>query len=814
MSVNTFHNHTEGLDSAGTVQMLVDHVVELGGTYCGVCDHGTFLSAYGLNKIARSVGLKAVHGVELYIVNKWIEKDGKLVNKFLHLTVLAKNWEGFKTIVNIMNHPTSFIRRKRLGVMWDTLCAMSNHNIIVLSGCVSSPFQMLPIKQCSKLLSELKCDVYAEIMVHDGTSHAQRALRLSALGLKLVATNDSHFIRSDDLNLHYIRMKGKGWEFSKPIARHLYVKTDEELLSNASIHLKGDDFKKFEDAVGRTNELAASFDDYELATDLALPDTGVEDAEEYLRSFIPDNLTKEQNDRAEYEIMTIKTMGFMDYFVLCDQIASLLRDNGILVTIRGSAAGSYLLYLMGINPVDPIFYDIPFFRFLNLERFDNPDIDFDVSERDRAIELIKQKWPYSVQIMTVITFKEDSIKRILTKHNISTPHNIDRLIGTPQTWGKHAGGVILADAPIINIPRHGDRIAVSMHGFTNGPKAAQKFDVLGIDVLNILARMGGFPTDEEIRVNGKIGKETLSYHRAFVEPWVRKSAGIWQMGTPGAMQLAKQMHPSNLPSLALISALNRPSALSAGLHEVYTKVQLGLEESPYPTMVKDFLGDDIVPVFQEHIMGIVSYYVEFNEGYSPAKAFAVANNVRKILSKAPYRISDKAEYVQRKWEKIYKLFYNGCKIAGISDDEIELVLEVIVAMSRYGFGKGHAYSYAKLSAQTAYMKTIRKLDFLTEFMNITNDAAKHKQALSEIKRYGFVMSPPSINHSNDEFVNDGKKTVLPPIWFLKGFGRKTTEVITANKPYESFEDGQNRLGKKYFGKRLWDVLESGKLLFN
>ena len=449
MSFVGLHIHSDYslLDGASQLPELVDRAVELGMPAIALTDHGVMYGAIELIKVCRSRNIKPIIGNEMYVINGDIEDKSKRHRKY-HQVVLAKNNQGYKNLVKVttISHLKGFQGKgifARPCINKDLL-KQYHEGLIVTSACLGGEVPQAILKGDLKLAREVAQwykdvfgdDYYLEIQDHgsieDRIVNVEIVKIARELGIKFVATNDSHFISCYDVEAHDAllciqtgklisedkRMRYSGTE---------YLKSAEEMAQLFRDHLPDE---VIQEAIANTLEVAEKVKPYDILGEPRIPDYPVPkgySADTYLEELAWEGILErlkcrsrsEMNpvykQRLEYELKMLQQMGFSTYFLVVWDYIKFARDNNIPVGPgRGSAAGSLVAYALKITNIDPVHHGLLFERFLNPERKSMPDVDTDfcIEKRDKVIEYVTEKYGKD-RVAQIITFNRLTSKAVL-----------------------------------------------------------------------------------------------------------------------------------------------------------------------------------------------------------------------------------------------------------------------------------------------------------------------------------------------------------------------------------------------------------------
>ncbi len=448
MSFVPLHIHSDYslLDGASQLPELVDQAIALGMKAIALTDHGVMYGAVELIKICRSKNIKPIIGNEMYIINGDITKQERRPK--YHQVVLAKNTQGYKNLVKITT--ISHLEGVQGKGIFSRPCINKDllkqyrEGLIVTSACLGGEIPQAILsgrpeiaRKIAKWYQELLGDDYY-LEIQDHGSQEDRIVNVEIvkiareLGIKFIATNDSHFISCFDVEAHDAllciqtgqlisedkRMRYSGTEYLKSAAEMKLLFRD---------HLPDD---VIAEAISTTTEIADKVGVYNIMGEPQIPTPYIPSghtpdtyAEEVAWQGLLERLNRKSRnevepvyrERLEYELKMLQTMGFSTYFLVVWDYIKFARDNNIPVGPgRGSAAGSLVAYAMRITNIDPVHHGLLFERFLNPERKSMPDIDTDfcIEKRDQVIEYVTEKYGKD-RVAQIITFNRLTSKSVL-----------------------------------------------------------------------------------------------------------------------------------------------------------------------------------------------------------------------------------------------------------------------------------------------------------------------------------------------------------------------------------------------------------------
>lgn len=554
-------------------------------------------------------------------------------------------------------------------------------------------------------------------------------------------------------------------------------------------------------------------------------------------------------ERLDYELDVIKTKGYSTYFLAVGDLLRESRERGIYTTIRGSVAGSYATYVLGITNVDPLEYKLPFERFLNPERPSAPDIDMDFADnrRDEIIEYSKEKYGADkvAQIGTFGTMMAKAAVRDVARalgHSYSTGDRISKMIplgaqGMPMTidkamdlepelaelykkdsesrevidlakqiegrvrhLGVHAAGVVIAPEPLnqyvpIQIDsKSGKSITqYEMHSVGEDGVGLLKFDFLGIKNLAILAdavkrvkKIHNVEVDiEDIPLDDPKTFEILSRG---------ETMGLFQLNGTGMTSFLKQLKPTTIHDINAMVALYRPGPMEM--------IPTYIERKQNPSLVTylDPRMEEIVDLsygvitYQDDVM-MISIKLA---GYS----WLEADKLRKAMGKKVPEIMAAEK----------KKLFDGFIEHGMTERKAEELWKLIEPFAAYGFNKAHAASYGRVAYQTAYMKANFPVEYMSAVLTAdSGDTERISDSIHECERMGITVLPPDINESFADFsVVPNKNTIRFGLTTIKNFGAGIADIIIENRKkngtFTSMQDFLSRIHDRALNKKSVEAL--------
>jgi len=795
-----------------------------------ISDHGAMYGAIEFYKACTQAGIKPIIGCELYVSPRSIQERSRQNQSYYHLLVLAKDEVGYRNLLKLTTiaHLEGFYYKPRVDKQ---ILRQHAQGLIATSSCLSGEIPDALFKgdmeKARQLLEEYldifgRDNFYIELQDHGLPQQRQVNEGLLELArryrLPLIATNDAHYLNRDDAETHDVllcvqtgktindpnRMKFDTQEF--------YVKSPQEMYEL---------FREHPESLANTVEVAQRCN-LEMAFGRApMPDPGLppgKDAMTYLRELCYENLPRlvphykeTHRERLEYELSVIEQTGFAQYFLIVRDFAQFARQQGIYFGVRGSAAGSFVSYCIGITDIDPIDYDLTFERFLNPERIQMPDIDMDFEDarRDMVIRYVREKYgeDHVAQIITfgtlaakaairdvaralnfptslvdrlakmIPTLPGMTIDRALKEipefkaeynNNPDVRRLVDtarRLEGITRNASVHAAGVVISKEPLVELvplARSADGEVVTQYAMGDLETIGLlKMDFLGLMNLSVLAK-----TVENVkRTRGiEIDVRNLPLDDAKTYEMLGRgeTTGVFQLESAGMRRNIQALKPQNVRELAAMVALYRPGPMD---HiPTYINRKHGREPISYPhpwlePILEETYG---VIVYQDQVLKIVQALAGFSLGK--------ADILRRAMGKK------KPEEMKRMRAE----FVKGAQEKGIDEEEANRLFDLIEPFAGYAFNKAHAVCYAHVAYQTAYLKANYPVEYMAALMAVYKDKTdKIVNFIDECNTLGIAVLPPDINRSEMGF------TVEPFSGQGKGQARHPrSRGKQSNSPYE------------------------------
>lgn len=822
MSFTHLHVHTEYslLDGASRIEPLVNRAAELGMDSLAVTDHGVMFGVVDFWKAAKKAGIKPVIGCEIYTAARTrFDKDPERDKKRGHLILLAENNDGYKNLIKIVSHSYTegFYYKPRADI---NLLRQYSGGIIATSACLAGDVQQRLLvgdyEGARKKALEFQ-DIFGKEnffleMQNQGLPEEKRInpmlIQLSReTGIGLVATNDVHYINKEDASYHDVLLCIQTGAYLSDQNRmrfpndQFYLKSEEEMRAL---------FPEVPDAIENTHKIAercnVEFEFGHLHLPKFDPPAEYGDTETYLRALCEKginerygNVTPELRERLGYELDTIVSMGYVEYFLIVWDFINYAKSKGIPVGPgRGSAAGSVVAYCLKITDIDPIKYNLIFERFLNPERVSMPDIDVDFcfERRGEVIDYVVRKYgrDHVSQIITFGTMKAkqavrdvgrvmqisyartDEIAKMIPfdlhmtldkaievnpelKKEYESDPEIHRLLdvarsieGMPRNASTHAAGVVISRNPLDDyVPLYmSDKgISAQFNMTTIEELGLLKMDFLGLRTLTVIR-------DALDAVSANHGADVDFTSMEYDDPDVYRmisagdTLGVFQLESGGMTQFMKSLEPDCFDDIIAGISLYRPGPMDS--------IPTYIRNKKNPSGVT-YLDPHLEPilkvtygclVYQEQVMQIVRDLAGYSYGRSDL--------VRRAMSKkkADVMLKEEQYFVYGRPAEDGQAAVKGCIANGIPEDTAKEIFAHMVSFASYAFNKSHAAAYAVVAYETAWLKCHYPAEFMAALMtSVSDDPVKIAKYIRNCRDHGVEVLPPDINESSRKFTARG-----------------------------------------------------------
>ncbi len=856
------HVHTEYslLDGSIKIKDIMDRTKELGMDSIAITDHGSMFGVIQFYKEAKKKGIKPILGSEVYVaIDKYTDREPKDKRQY-HLILLAETNEGYQNLMKIVSeaYVNGFYYRPRVD---HEILRKYSKGIIALSAClggeVSQHILNNNIAKAEEIALEYR-DIFGKdnyfLELQDYGLEEQRMVNKELIkiseknNIALVATNDVHYLRKEDSVVHDILLciqTGKTVDDTDRMkfpTNEFYLKSPEEMQSIFSDNLE---------ALENTARIADRCN-VEIDFDtLHLPEFEVPEGytnKEYLKKLTMEGLnerypliTKEIQDRFEYEFNTIVDMDYVDYFLIVWDFIKFAKDSDIIVGPgRGSAAGSIISYGLGIIDIDPLEFGLLFERFLNPERVSLPDIDIDFcyERREEVIEYVVEKYgsdrvaqiatfgtmaargairdvgrainmPYGQVDFTAKQIPMDigmTIKKALEvnktlKNSYDDDVEIKKLIdfakaveGLPRHTSTHAAGVVISKDPVtsyVPLLRNGDAITTQFNMNELEELGLLKMDFLGLRTLTVIRDAVDLI---ESNHGVKVDFDEINYEDPLVlEMFARaETLGIFQFESPGMRSFLKELKPNVFENLIAANSLYRPGPMNQIPTFVERKHDPRKIEYVHPKLehILDVTYGCIV--YQEQVMQIVRDI----GGYSLGRA----DLVRRAMGKKDMHVmeEERQNFIYGEVDENNEVLIAGAIRNGVDEKSASKIYDLMIDFANYAFNKSHSAAYAVVAYRTAWLKYYYPVEFMAALISsIMGKTSSVSLYIQECKRLGIEILSPDVNESYNKFtVSDGK--IRFGLSAVKNVGENfTNAVVNARKDgrFKSFTDFIERVIK-------------------
>jgi len=842
------HSGYTFMESTITIPQLIERAKQLNFKALALTDHHVLHGAVEFYQAALQAQIKPIIGMTVTVIDPSEQEET--------LILLAKNNAGYRELIQL----STLIQVEKLrAVPWELLQRNLKNVIVIVQlndGHVYTLLLEQEIVAASHYLQahvEHFTDVYLGIdatfltkqpIVYKNLHHL-----IDNITIPLVAIHDVVYLKETDYLAYEClqAMKvGRRWAIPEKIASDgRYLQSSEQIVAAHT--------QFFPEAVKRTAEIVKKCHVSLNFHQQLLPSYPVPDnisASQYLKNICQENMeskysliTEEMTERLTYELSVIEQMAFSDYFLIVWDFVKFAKEKGISVGPgRGSAAGSFVAYLLGITNVDPLAYDLLFERFLNPERESMPDIDIDFADhrRDEVIQYVREKYgqEHVAQIITFGTFGTRSVLRELfktlgtsqqdvyfilnqipaqttmslkqsvlasdqLKQYIQQSHELRLLFkiahtleGLPRHASTHAAGVIISDERlprVIPLTIGANETYMTQYAMDElEALGLLKIDFLGLRNLSLIERMV-----TSIQRRGK-NKAHFSLEnipeddaKTFALLQNGQTDGVFQLESAGMKDVLRKLKPTSLEDIVAVNALYRPGPME--YISTFIQRKHGQEQTTYlhEQMAPILASTYGVLVYQEQMMQIVHHFAGFSLGE--------ADIFRRTLSS-----KNKSNIAHQK-----DLFIAGCEQEGFSVTEAEEIFHWLLKFSNYSFNRSHAVAYSKISYQLAYLKAHYPEHFFAELLtSAVNSEKRLNQYVMDMRQLAITLLPPAINRSYGRFsVEDGK--IRMGLLSIKGIGYQVMrEIIDKRRegPFKSLFDFCLRISLKIVNRQTIEHL--------
>jgi DNA polymerase-3 subunit alpha len=878
MSFVHLHCHSEYslLDGANRIDALVGRTADMGMPALAITDHGNLHGAWDFQEKAHKKGIKPILGFEAYVAygdRRERERPRNAPAEYAHLVVLAKDLTGYRNLVRLTSraYTEGFYRKPRLD---HELLEEHSEGIIVLSACLSGEVaKNLEVGRYdhAKAAAEFYARTFPgryflEVQDHGipGQADVNAGILKIAdeLGLPAVVTNDAHYLRREDADVHdTLLCIGTGVIKSDPDRLSFYGEESYFKSADEMAEL----FPDRPDLMSNTVEIAEScgieFEKKHYLPGFPVPDEFADDAE-HLRHLAQtgalerygDPIPDEVRQRLDYELEVISTTGYAGYFLIVWDFCRAAFELDIPVGPgRGSAAGSIVAYCLRITDVDPLEFGLLFERFLNPERVSMPDIDIDFcyERRNRIIDYVREKYGAD-SVGQIITFgtmqaraavrdvgralgflpaETDKLAKLIPSsagYSLSIEDAVDKvkeladlyksdprarqlldygmsIEGLSRHSSVHAAGIVIAPGPLDEyVPvcrdaKNGGQVITQYDMIALEKVGMLKMDFLGLRTLTVIHdALGAIQRRHEISVDW----DEVGLDDAAVYEMLAAGGtrGVFQFESSLATEKLRAMRCDRFDDLVAVNALIRPGPLDSGMTDVFIRRKRGFEEVRYPVPeLEEALASTYgVITYQEQVMRVANVLAGFS--------LAEADVLRKAVGKKDAALTKRVleEFCERAVEK------------GLSKKKAHEIADLIRTFGRYGFPKAHAVAYAVISYRTAWLKAHYPAEFMAALLSsIIDNTDKVVQYITTARSMGLEVLPPSVTESRYKFTVVDDQRIRFGLGAIKGVGESAiNSIIEARreKPFEALFDFCQRIDLRLNNKRVLECLISSGAL--
>jgi DNA polymerase-3 subunit alpha len=853
------HTHYSLFDGVATPKEYVDRASALGMPAIAITDHGTLSGHREMYRMAKEKGIKPILGLEGYMCadisdkRDKSEREGQQDLVYNHIILLAKNKLGLENLNKIseLSWTDGFFKKPRFD--FDIL-QKYREGIIVTSACPSSVIVKaleeeefaLAKKYIQWFKDNFGSDYYIEVMPHNEAQINKYLIELAdEFSIKVVVTPDCHHVDQSQrevqefkllLNTHGKVNKEATYEKSKKqpdmMKRldYLYGEDRQITFNKFDIHLLSYEEMKVAmelqgidrpDIYSNTLLLADTVEDYEIQDGLNLLPVQYKSPDKELAKISLEGLqirglseNKEYLDRLDEELKIIKDKKFAPYFLVVQSMIAWAKKEGIMVGPgRGSAAGSLVCYSLGITDIDPIKYGLLFFRFINPERNDFPDIDTDIQDnrRDEVKDYLVRQYRHVASIATFLEFKDKGVVRDVARVLDIPLTDVNKVLKLVDTWdeycssrtaawfrekypevevygeqlrgrirgtGIHAAGVVTSKDPIFRFapmetrssPGSDERIPVVGVDMEEAERIGLiKIDALGLKTLSVIQDAVAMIKENHYK---DIDLDSLDLADAKVYEMLSDgyTKGVFQCEATPYTNLLVKMGVKNFNELAASNALVRPGAMNT-IGKDYIARKHGKQNVSYTHQImKEFTEDTYGCVlYQEQVMQACVHLGQMS--------MSEADKVRKIIGKK----KDAKEF------DVYKEQFVKGASAYIAPNQALDLWHDFEAHAGYSFNKSHAVAYSTLSYWTAWLKYYYPLEFMFALLKNEKDKDGRTEYLIEAKRMGISIKLPHINDSDFDFKIEGKG-IRFGLTGIKFISTNIAEKYIAARPFKSYKE--------------------------
>jgi len=853
------HTHYSLFDGIATPEEYLSRAVDLKMPALAITDHGTLSGHREFYRTAKSKGIKPILGLEGYMCadisdkRDKSEREGQQDLVYNHIILLAKNQIGLDNLNKIseLSWTDGFFKKPRFDF---EILEKYREGIIVTSACPSSVIVKaleenefaIAKKHIKWFKNNFGNDYYIEVMPHNTPEINKSLIELAdEFEVKVVVTPDCHHSDTSQkeiqefkllMNTHGKVNKEATYEKSKKKTNmmerldYLYGEDRQITFNKFDIHLLSYDEIKLAmekqgidrpDIYSNTLLLADTVEDYDIQDGLDLLPVQYKSPDNELKKIAFEGLelkglqnNKEYVDRLHEELEIIKNKKFAPYFLVVQSMIAWAKKEGIMVGPgRGSSAGSLVCFTLGITDIDPIKYGLLFFRFINPERNDFPDIDTDIQDtrREEVKDYLVRQYRHVASIATFLSFKDKGVVRDVARVLDIPLSDVNKVLKLVDTWdeycyskttlwfrekypeveiygdqlrgrirgtGIHAAGVVTSKNPIFRYapletrssPGSDERIPVVGVDMEEAERIGLiKIDALGLKTLSVIQdAIAEIEKNHYKKINLlEIDLEDPKVYEMISDGYTK---GVFQCEAAPYTNLLVKMGVKNLNELAASNALVRPGAMNT-IGKDYIARKHGKQNIDYLNKVMKPITEDTYGciLYQEQVMQAC---VELG-----GMTMAEADKVRKIIGK---------KKDAREFDVFKDKFVTGAS-RFVSPNQAKDLWHDFEAHAGYSFNKSHAVAYSTLSYWTAWLKYYYPLEFMFALLKNEKDKDGRTEYLIEAKRMGISIKLPHINDSDMDFKIEGKG-IRFGLSSIKYISDKIAERYIQARPFSSYKE--------------------------
>ncbi len=874
MAFTHLHVHSEYslLDGACRIDRLVSAAKKLGQNSLAITDHGVMYGVIDFYRACKKQGIKPILGCEVYVAPRSrFDKSFDLDKEYYHLVLLCENNTGYQNLIKLVSKGfvDGFYNKPRVDL---ELLEKYHEGLICLSACLAGeiPKALLnddyntALKKARTYQNIFGKDNYFIELQNHGVkeqdiTNPQLIKIAQEIGAPLVVTNDCHYIKKTDANMHQILLciqtnhtieDDDKMEF---LTEEFYLKSEEEMRSL---------FKEFPEAFDNTQRIADRCNvEIEFGV-RKLPDYKVENNEdhfEYFKRLCFEGLYKHYGntpdsslvDRLSFELSIIKSMGFVDYFLIVADFVNYAKSQNIPVGPgRGSGAGSLCAYCIGITGIDPIKYNLIFERFLNPERVSMPDFDIDFCKerRSEVIDYVIRKYgaDHVAQIVAFGTMAArgsvrdvgralampyasvDSVAKLIPTDlnmtiekalKVSTElkklydtdpyvHNLldvaMSIEGMPRHITIHAAGVVITDKPVsayVPLSKSDDAIVTQFTMTTLEELGLLKMDFLGLRNLTVIHDAVEMikKTEPQFDINS-IPEDDKAVFNMMSSG---NSDGVFQFESQGMKNVLTQLKPTSIEDLIAVISLYRPGPMDSIPTYINNRHNPSDISYAHPLLegILDVTNGCIV--YQEQVMQIFRTLA----GYSLGRA----DIVRRAMSKKKHDVMEKEKqiFIHGLVDENGNVEVEGCLRRGVDEKTALSIFSQMESFASYAFNKSHAAAYANVAYQTAYLKCHYKKQYMAALLSsVLDNQNKMATYITECQRLGVLVLPPHVNESEASFtVTNGN--IRFGLTAIRNLGKNFINALVSERKnglFTSFYDFCKRMNNSGLNSRALESL--------